>query len=318
MGADRVFLHVVNVFFEGTNERKLTMKKGLVIVSMLFASAAVFATSDIKVSDQIKREKSMLQEKIEKIWNGESTDLSAMYEALEKLNKGELRIAEKQNGVWKVNDYLKKAILLYFKNSSSEIIEGGVCSFFDKVPLKTKGWAKSDFEKSGFRSVPGSLVRYTAHVAKSVVLMPSFVNVGAYVDEGTMIDSNALVGSCAQIGKNCHISDGVTIGGVLEPLQANPVIIEDNCFIGVKSSITEGVIIEEGAVLAAGTMLSASTKIVDRETGEISYGKIPAYSVVVPGTYPSKNGVHLACAIIVKKVSEQTRRKTSINELLRD
>ena len=148
--------------------------------------------------------------------------------------------------------------------------------------------------------------------------MPSFVNVGAYIDEGTMIDSNALVGSCAQIGKNCHISDGVTIGGVLEPLQANPVIIEDNCFIGVKSSVTEGVIIEEGAVLATGTMLSASTKIIDRETGEISFGRIPAYSVVVPGSYPSKNGVHLACAVIVKKVTEQTRRKTSINELLRD
>ena len=260
----------------------------------------------------------MLKEEIEQIWEGKVTDLSAMYEALEGLDKGELRIAEKKEGIWKVNDYLKKTILLYFKNSSSEVMSGGVCSFFDKVPLKTKGWTKSDFEKSGFRAVPGSLIRYTAYIAKSVVLMPSFVNVGAYIDEGTMIDSNALVGSCAQIGKNCHISDGVTIGGVLEPLQANPVIIEDNCFIGVKSSVTEGVIVEEGAVLATGTMLSASTKIIDRETGEISYGRIPAYSVVVPGSYPSKNGVHLACAVIVKKVTEQTRRKTSINELLRD
>lgn len=260
----------------------------------------------------------MLKEKIENIWNGELSDLSAMREALKKLNKGELRIAEKQNGVWRVNDYLKKAILLYFKNSDSEIIEGGLCPFFDKVPLKTKAWTAEDFRREGFRSVPGSLVRYTAYIAKSVVLMPSFVNVGAYVDEGTMIDSNVLVGSCAQIGKNCHISDGVTIGGVLEPLQANPVIIEDNCFIGVKSAVTEGVIVEEGAVLATGTMLSASTKIIDRETGEIFYGKIPAYSVVVPGTYPSKNGVHLACAVIVKRVTEQTRRKTSINELLRD
>lgn len=260
----------------------------------------------------------MLKEKIEKIWSGELSDLSAMHEALKKLNKGELRIAEKQDGVWRVNDYLKKAILLYFKNSDSEIIEGGLCPFFDKVPLKTKAWTEDDFKRFGFRSVPGSLVRYTAYVAKSVVLMPSFVNVGAYVDEGTMIDSNVLVGSCAQIGKNCHISDGVTIGGVLEPLQANPVIIEDNCFIGVKSAVTEGVIVEEGAVLATGTMLSASTKIIDRETGEIFYGKIPAYSVVVPGTYPSKNGVHLACAVIVKRVTEQTRRKTSINELLRD
>ena len=260
----------------------------------------------------------MLKKQIETIWKGKGTDLSAMYEALEKLDKGQLRIAEKIDGVWKVNDYLKKAVLLYFKNSDSEVMSGGVCSFFDKVPLKTKDWIKADFEKYGFRSVPGSLVRYTAYIAKSVVLMPSFVNVGAYIDEGTMIDSNALVGSCAQIGKNCHISDGVTIGGVLEPLQANPVIIEDNCFIGVKSSVTEGVIIEEGAVLATGTMLSASTKIIDRETGEISFGRIPAYSVVVPGSYPSKNGVHLACAVIVKKVTEQTRHKTSINELLRD
>ncbi len=260
----------------------------------------------------------MLKEKIERIWNGKATDLSAMYEALEKLNKGELRITEKKDGIWKVNDYLKKAILLYFKNASSKITSGGICSFFDKVPLKTENWTESDFENSGFRAVPGSLVRYTAYIAKSVVLMPSFVNVGAYIDEGTMIDSNALVGSCAQIGKNCHISDGVTIGGVLEPLQASPVIIEDNCFIGVRSSVTEGVIVEEGAVLATGTMLSASTKIIDRETGEISYGRIPAYSVVVPGTYPSKNGIHLACAVIVKKVTEQTRLKTSINELLRD
>lgn len=260
----------------------------------------------------------MLEDEIEKIWNGKLSDLSAMYETLEKLNKGELRIAEKQNKVWRVNDYLKKAILLYFKNTDSEIINGDLCSFFDKIPLKTKGWTADDFKREGFRAVPGSLVRYTAYIAKSVVLMPSFINVGAYVDEGTMIDSNVLVGSCAQIGKNCHISDGVTIGGVLEPLQANPVIIEDNCFIGVKSSVTEGVIVEEGAVLATGTMLSASTKIIDRETGQVFYGKIPAYSVVVPGTYPSKNGVHLACAVIVKRVTEQTRRKTSINELLRD
>ena len=260
----------------------------------------------------------MLKDEIEKIWNGGLSDLAAMYEALEKLNKGELRIAEKQSGVWQVNDYLKKAILLYFKNSDSEIIGGDLCPFFDKVPLKTKGWTAEDFRQAGFRAVPGSLVRYTAYISKSVVLMPSFINVGAYVDEGTMIDSNVLIGSCAQIGKNCHISDGVTIGGVLEPLQANPVIIEDNCFIGVKSAVTEGVMVEEGAVLATGTMLSASTKIIDRETGVISYGKIPAYSVVVPGTYPSKNGVHLACAVIVKRVTEQTRRKTSINELLRD
>lgn len=260
----------------------------------------------------------MLKNEIEKIWNKESDNLDAIFKVLEKMDKGKLRVAEKIDGIWKVHEYLKKAILLFFKNSTSEIMNGNVCNFFDKVPLKTKNWTKDDFLNCGFRSVPGSLVRYSAYIAKSVVLMPSFVNVGAYVDENTMIDSNVLIGSCAQIGKNCHISDGVTIGGVLEPLQSTPVIVEDNCFIGVKSTITEGVLIEEGAVIAGGTMLSASTKIVDRETGEISYGKIPAYSVVVPGSYPSKNGVHLSCAVIVKRVTEETREKTSINELLRD
>lgn len=259
----------------------------------------------------------MLKEKIEKIWNGESNNFSDVLIALEKLDKGELRIAEKFNGSWRINDYLKKAILLYFKNTPSKIIDGGICPFFDKVPLKTKNWTQDDFFKNGFRAVPGSLIRYSAYVANSVVLMPGFVNVGAYIDEGTMIDSNVLVGSCAQIGKNCHISDGVTIGGVLEPLQANPVIIEDNCFIGVKSAITEGIVVEEGAVLATGTILSASTKIIDRETGDISHGKVPAYSVVVPGTYPSKNGINLSCAVIVKKVTEETRAKTSVNDLLR-
>ena len=260
----------------------------------------------------------MLKEKIENIWDKKSDDLSAVSEALKKMDSGELRVAEKINGTWKVNEYLKKAILLFFRNTDSEIMDGNVCNFFDKVPLKTKNWTKDDFLRHGFRSVPGSFVRYSAYIAKSVILMPSFVNVGAYVDENTMVDSNVLIGSCAQIGKNCHISDGVTIGGVLEPLQSNPVIVEDNCFIGVKSAVTEGVIIEEGAVLASGVTLSASTKIIDRETGEISYGKIPAYSVVVPGSYPSKNGVCLSCAVIVKKVTEKTRAKTSINELLRD
>lgn len=260
----------------------------------------------------------MLKEKIEKIWDGGSIDRSVIKEAMDQLDQGKLRVAEQINGVWTVNDYLKKSILLFFKVSDSKLIEVGSCPFFDKVPLKTQGWTEEQFKTAGFRAVPGSLVRYSAYIAPSVVLMPSFVNVGAYIDKGTMVDSNALIGSCAQIGKHCHISDGVTIGGVLEPLQANPVIIEDNCFIGVKSAVTEGVIVEKGSVLAAGTVISASTKIIDRETGEVFYGKIPAYSVVVPGTYASKNGVNIACAVIVKKVTEQTRSKTSINDLLRD
>jgi 2,3,4,5-tetrahydropyridine-2-carboxylate N-succinyltransferase len=242
--------------------------------------------------------------------------LSRVHEALDKLDRGEARVAEKLGGSWVVNDYLKKAILLYFRHTKSQVISGNECNFFDKVPLKTRDWSESDFINAGFRAVPGSFVRYSAHVAKSVVLMPCFVNVGAYIDEGTMIDTNSLVGSCAQIGKRCHISDGVTIGGVLEPLQANPVIIEDNCFVGAKSAVLEGVIVGEGSVLAAGTTLSASTKIVDRETGEISFGQIPPYSVVVPGTYPSGN-VSLCCAVIVKRAGETTRSKTSVNELLR-
>ena len=258
----------------------------------------------------------ILKNKIESLWDGRSQNTSCIAEAMEKLDKGELRIAEKKDGVWHVNDYLKKAILLFFKHSASEVMHGEACNFFDKVPLKTAGWTEQDFIRAGFRAVPNSYVRYSAYVAKSVVLMPSFVNVGAYIDEGTMIDSNVLVGSCAQIGKNCHISDGVTIGGVLEPLQANPVIVEDNCFIGVRSAVTEGVIIQEGAVLSSGVLLTASTKIIDRESGEISYGKIPPYSVVVSGTYPSGN-VNLYCAVIVKRVTEQTRKKTSVNELLR-
>jgi 2,3,4,5-tetrahydropyridine-2-carboxylate N-succinyltransferase len=235
---------------------------------------------------------------------------------LDKLDKGELRIANRIDGVWKVEDYLKKAILLYFKYTKAQVIPGNECNFFDKTPLKTFGWTTSDFINAGFRAVPGSLVRYSAYIAKSVVLMPCFVNVGAHVDEGTMIDANSLVGSCAQIGKRCHISDGVTIGGVLEPLQATPVIIEDNCFIGAKSTVLEGVIVGEGSVLAAGVILSASTKIIDRETGETSFGKIPPYSVVVPGAYPSGN-VNICCAVIVKRADERTRQKTSINELLR-
>lgn len=257
-----------------------------------------------------------LQNRIEKLWNGESADTSCVNEAMDALNCGALRVAEKKNDAYTINEYLKKAILLFFRYTNSSVMSCGGVNYYDKVPLKTQNWAEDDFVKAGFRAVPGSFIRYSAYIAKSVVVMPSFVNVGAFIDESTMIDTNALVGSCAQIGKKCHISDSVTIGGVLEPLQANPVIIEDNCFIGVKSAVTEGVIVGEGSVLAAGTTLTASTKIVDRSSGAVSYGKIPPYSVVVPGVYPSE-GVNLACAVIVKRVDEKTRMKTSINDLLR-
>jgi 2,3,4,5-tetrahydropyridine-2-carboxylate N-succinyltransferase len=254
-----------------------------------------------------------LQQRIEGLWKQETSDTSAVYDAMEKLNNGELRIAEKVDGFWKINDYLKKAILLYFKFVKPRIIAGG---YFDKVPLKTYDWDETRFQEAGFRMVPGSIVRYSAYIEKSAVLMPSFVNVGAFIGEKTMIDSHVTVGSCAQIGEECHISDGVTLGGVLEPLQSAPVIIEDNCFIGARSAILEGVLVEEGAVLAAGTILSATTKILNRETGEISFGKIPSRAVVVPGTYPSRN-VNLHCAVIIKRVDAQTRQKTDINELLR-
>ncbi|MDR0631951.1 MAG: 2,3,4,5-tetrahydropyridine-2,6-dicarboxylate N-succinyltransferase [Holosporaceae bacterium] len=258
-----------------------------------------------------------LQIRIEKLWKGESQDTSCVQEAMEKLDNGELRVAEKENGEWLINEYLKKAILLYFRQTKSSVIGGETESFFDKIPMKTANWSEEDFVRAGFRMVPGSTIRYSAYIAKSVVVMPSFVNIGAFIDEETLIDSHVLVGSCAQIGKRCHLADGVTIGGVLEPVQASPVIIEDNCFIGAKSAILEGVIVEEGAVLAAGTTLTASTKIIRRDTGDVSYGRVPQYSVVVPGVYPS-GGIHLCCAVIVKQVDEQTRRKTAINELLRE
>lgn len=258
-----------------------------------------------------------LKEQIAKVWNGESSDCACVDEVLRQLDVGQIRVAQKQEDRWIVNEYVKKALLLFFKLSKSQLICGAVCNFFDKVPLKTSGWNESDFLHYGFRAVPNSYVRYSAYIGKSVVLMPCFINVGAYVDDGTMIDSNSLVGSCAQIGKNCHIADGVTIGGVLEPLQSAPVIIEDNCFVGVKSSITEGVIIGEGSVIGAGVTLTASTKIIDRSTGEVFYKKVPPYSVVVPGSYQS-GAVNLACAVIIKQVTPQTRAKTSINELLRN
>jgi len=255
---------------------------------------------------------------------GETRD--AVNQTLALLDSGSLRICEKKDNVWQVNQWVKKAILLSFRLndnyfSKHAALSGDNVSFFDKVPLKFANWGESEFRQAGFRVLPGAVVRYSAFIGKGVVLLPSFVNVGAYVDEGTMVDTWATVGSCAQIGKNCHISGGAGIGGVLEPLQANPVIIEDNCFIGARSEIAEGVIVETGSVISMGVYIGASTKIIDRESGEIFYGRVPAYSVVVPGNIASSKGdknISLYAAVIVKKVDEKTRSKTSINELLRD
>ena len=239
----------------------------------------------------------------------------AVEAALDLLDAGKLRVAEKVDGQWVTRQWLKKAVLLSFRLSDNRPMAYG----YDKVPLKWDGWGDNQFRDAGFRAVPGSVVRRGAYVARNAVLMPSFVNIGAYVDEGTMVDTWSTVGSCAQIGKNVHLSGGVGIGGVLEPLQANPTIIEDNCFIGARSEVAEGVIVEEGAVLAMGVFLSASTRIVDRATGEVFRGRVPAYSVVVPGSMPgASGGPSLACAVIVKRVDARTRSKTSINELLRD
>ena len=241
--------------------------------------------------------------------------------ALAALDSGEARIAEKVGDEWQVHQWLKKAVLLSFRLNAMEMIGGGPgnAHWWDKVPSKFAGWSDKDFQAAGFRAVPGAIVRHGAYVAPAAVLMPSFVNIGARVGEGTMVDTWATVGSCAQIGRNVHISGGAGIGGVLEPLQAGPVIIEDDCFIGARSEVAEGVIVQQGAVLSMGVFLGASTKIVDRATGEIMYGRVPAYSVVVPGTLPAKDGgPSLACAVIVKRVDAQTRSKTAINELLRD
>ena len=246
----------------------------------------------------------------------------AVDHALEILDKGEARVAEQgTDGKWKVNQWLKKAVLLSFRLNDMSVIPGGPgkAGWWDKVDSKFKGWNAARFRKAGFRAVPGCVVRHSAFIAPGVVLMPSFVNLGAYVDSGTMIDTWATVGSCAQIGKNCHISGGAGIGGVLEPLQAGPVIIEDHCFVGARSEVAEGVVVRTGAVLSMGVYLGASTRIVDRETGQITQGEVPPYSVVVPGTLPGKSGgPGLYCAVIVKRVDERTRSKTSINELLRD
>tara|TARA_B110000438_G_scaffold75565_1_gene75705 strand:+ start:149 stop:976 length:828 start_codon:yes stop_codon:yes gene_type:complete len=247
--------------------------------------------------------------------------LNAISKTIDLLDSGSIRVAEIKNNEWTVNQWIKKAILLSFRVNKMKTSKGPYAVWYDKVEGKTQKWNEKRFIKEGFRMVPNGVVRKGAFIAKNVVLMPSFVNLGAYVDEGSMIDTWASVGSCAQIGKNCHISGGAGIGGVLEPMQANPTIIEDNCFVGARAEIAEGVIVKKGSVLSMGVYIGASTRIIDRTTGEIHYGKVPAYSVVVPGAMPSKNnpdGPSLYCVIIVKKVDEKTRSKTSINDLLRD
>lgn len=276
-----------------------------------------------------------LQTSIEEAWDARDslspTSTGPMRDAIEEallaLDSGTLRVAEKTGNGWTVNEWLKKAVLLGFRIYDMDVVKGGPgdnSNWFDKVPSKFEGWGAEEFRAAGFRAVPNCVVRRSAFIAPTVVLMPSFVNLGAYVDEGTMVDTWATVGSCAQIGKNVHISGGAGIGGVLEPLQASPVIIEDNCFIGARSEVAEGVIVAEGAVLSMGVFISASTKIINRETGEIHMGYVPPYSVVVPGSLPGKPlpdgtpGPSLACAVIVKTVDEKTRSKTSINDLLRD
>jgi 2,3,4,5-tetrahydropyridine-2-carboxylate N-succinyltransferase len=245
----------------------------------------------------------------------------AVGEAIRLLDSGAARVAEPGESGWTVNQWLKKAVLLSFRLNPMAAIPGGPggANWWDKVPSKFAGWSDAEFEAAGFRAVPGAIVRRGAFVARGAVLMPSFVNIGAYVGEGTMVDTWATVGSCAQIGRNVHISGGTGIGGVLEPLQAGPVIIEDDCFIGARSEVAEGVVVERGAVISMGVFLGASTKIVDRASGDVFYGRVPAYSVVVPGTLPGKDGgPSLACAVIVKRVDAKTRSKTGINELLRD
>lgn len=250
---------------------------------------------------------------------GETRD--AIEATLADLDSGKLRVAEKQaDGNWHVNQWAKKAVLLSFRLTDMYPISGGNgdSTWWDKIPSKFDGWDENKWRAAGFRAVPGSIVRRSAYIAKGVVLMPSFVNIGAYVDEGSMVDGWATVGSCAQIGKNVHLSGGVGIGGVLEPMQAGPTIVEDNCFIGARSEVVEGCIVREGSVLGMGVFIGKSTKIVDRETGDVMYGEVPSGSVVVAGSMPSKGGINLYCAVIVKKVDAQTRSKTSINELLRD
>ena len=249
--------------------------------------------------------------------------INAINNIIENLDNGSLRIANSEKGNWAVNEFAKKAILLYFRINDMKLIDGGPnnSKWWDKIDSKFSSWDEDNFKNAGFRAVPGSIVRYGSFVGKGCVLMPSFINIGAYVDQSTMVDTWATIGSCAQIGKKCHISGGAGIGGVLEPLQASPVIIEDNCFIGARSEVAEGVIVRQGSVISMGVFLTASTPIYNRETGKTLYGEVPEYSVVVPGSMPSKNvssDANLSCAVIVKTVDEKTRSKTSINELLRD
>ena len=283
------------------------------------------AMTDLSAIEKTVEEAFEARDQVDIHTQGEVRD--AVDAALDLLDKGEARVATRgEDGTWTVHQWLKKAVLLSFRLNAMEVIKGGPgdAVWWDKVPSKFDGWSALDFEKAGFRAVPSCVVRRSAYVAPGAVLMPSFLNLGAYVDEGTMIDTWATVGSCAQIGKNVHLSGGAGIGGVLEPLQAGPVIIEDNCFIGARSEVAEGVVVREGAVLSMGVFIGASTKIIDRETGETFRGEVPPFSVVVPGTVPGRPlpdgtpGPGLACAVIVKRVDAQTRSKTSINELLRD
>lgn len=267
------------------------------------------------------------QSEIENIWknrekfndcNLKETARIAIKEVIELLDSGKIRVAEKlSSGEWVVHKWIRQAILLYFLTEENKIIDNTNC-WFDKIGNKFSEWNEEKFRQLKIRAVPGCFVRRSAYIGTNVVLMPSFINVGAYVDSGTMIDTWSTIGSCAQIGKNCHISGGVGIGGVLEPIQASPVIIEDNCFIGARSEVAEGVVVREGSVLGMGVFIGASTKIIDRETSEVFYGEVPPCSVVVPGSIPSKNNISTYCAVIVKKVDEKTRSKVSINEILRD
>jgi 2,3,4,5-tetrahydropyridine-2-carboxylate N-succinyltransferase len=263
----------------------------------------------------------VLKDKIESIWEDKDHNLdqskAVVREVIELLDSGVIRVSNKIGDQWVVNLWLKKAILLSFRYNDSKLMSYGGNNFFDKVDLKFSTWGEEQFKSASIRAIPGSVVRKSAYIGRNTILLPSFVNVGAYVDDGTMVDTWATIGSCAQIGKNCHISGGAGIGGVLEPMQANPVIIEDNCFIGARSEVAEGVIIREGSVLSMGVFIGQSTRIYDREADKILYGEVPPYSVVVPGTLPS-NGANLYAAIIVKKVDEKTRSKVSLNELLRD
>ncbi len=267
------------------------------------------------------------QSEIKDIWknrekfndcNLKKTAIIAIKEVIELLDSGKIRVAEKlSSGEWVVHKWIKQAILLHFLTEENKIIDNTNC-WFDKIGNKFSEWNEEKFRRLKIRAVPGCFVRRSAYIGTNVVLMPSFINVGAYVDSGTMIDTWSTIGSCAQIGKNCHISGGVGIGGVLEPIQASPVIIEDNCFIGARSEVAEGVVVREGSVLGIGVFIGASTKIIDRETSKVFYGEVPPYSVVVPGSIPSKNNISTYCAVIVKKVDEKTRSKISINEILRD